>query len=553
MQRLEIVLGLLAAIAFLAALGRKLRIADPIVFALGGLVLALVPAVPDVRLSPQIVLLLFLPPLIYAASRNTSWAETRHNVRAILFLAVGLVLATMGVVAGVFHLLRPDLPWGVAFILGAIVGPPDAVAATAIAGSLRLPRRVVEVLEGEGLFNDVTALVAFQIALAAVVSGERFHLGEAAGTFLLSASAATLIGLGVGWLGHKAVRRLHNADSEVTLNILEPFVAYLLAEHFHASGVMAVLVLGLYVGNLRVQAITSAGRLLGGAIWEMAEFTLTGLSFVLVGLQLPQAVAGMAGESRALAVCAAVTLVVILVRPAWIYAFGRVARPAGDEAFSSGEVKVVSWAGMRGVISLALALSLPADLPGRGLVVLVTFVTIFATLVGQGMTLPPLIRRLGVQAAGGAAARMEIEAKRRLIHAALRRLDDLDGSDEATARVRRIFEARLEAAERRSRRDPEEDVEAETSRLLRELVGAQHEELQAMRRAGEVDTPTANRLQRRLDATERMRVGVRDCGVNILHGCIQIAKCEAFVVGGGAFAATWDSHEGSASDYTPTA
>ena len=500
-------MGLLAAIAFLAALGRRLRIADPIVFALGGLVLALVPGVPDVRLSPQVVLLLFLPPLIYAASRNTSWAETRHNVRAILFLAVGLVLATMAAVAGVFHLLRPDLPWGVAFILGAIVGPPDAVAATAIAGSLRLPRPVVEVLEGEGLFNDVTALVAFQIALATVVSGERFHIAEAAGTFLLSATAATGIGLAVGWLGHKALGRLHNADSEVTLNLLEPFVAYLLAEHFHASGVMAVLVLGLYVGNLKVQAITSAGRLLGGAIWEMAEFLLTGLSFVLVGLQLPQAVAGMEGEWRAAAVCAAVTAVVILVRPLWIYAFGRVARPTKGENFTSGEVKVLAWAGMRGVISLALALSLPPDLPGRGLVVVATFVTIFATLVGQGLSLPPLIVRLGVRASGDETAQMELKAKRRIVRAALRRLDELDGSDEATARVRNLFEERLEAAERRSRQDPEESVEAETSRLLRDLVGAQHEELQAMRRAGEIDTPTANRLQRRLDATERLRLG----------------------------------------------
>ena len=509
MQRLEIVLGLLAAIAFLAALGRRLRIADPIVFALGGLVLALMPGVPDVRLSPDVILLLFLPPLIYSASRGTSWAEVRHNARPILFLAVGLVLATMAAVAGVFHLLRPDLPWGVAFLLGAIVGPPDAVAATAIAGSLRLPRRVVEVLEGEGLFNDVTALVAFQIALATVVSGERFHLLEAAGTFLRSAALATGIGLAVGWLGHKAVRRLYNADSEVTLNILEPFVAYLFAEHFHTSGVMAVLVLGLYVGNLKVQAITSAGRLLSGAIWEMTDFLLTGLSFVLMGLQLPQAVAGMAGESRAIAVGAAVVLTVILVRPAWIFAFGRFARPPKGEKFTAGEIKVVSWAGMRGVISLALALSLPADLPGRGVVVVATFATIFATLVGQGLTLPPLIRRLGVHSSGRTAARTEYEAKRRLAQAALRRLDDLDASDEAAMRVRRLFQERLEAAAKRCTRGSEspQDVEAETSDLLHELVGAQHEELQAMRRAGEIDTPTANRLQRRLDATERLRLG----------------------------------------------
>ncbi len=517
MHRLEWLIGLLAAIAFLAALGRRLRIADPIVFALGGLALALAPPVPDLVLPPEAVLFLFLPPLIFAAARNTSWTEVRHNFRPILFLAVGLVLATMAAVALVAKLVLPDLPWGVAFALGAILGPPDAVAATSIAGSLRLPRPVVEALEGEGLFNDVTALVAFQIALGVVVSGEHFHPAAATGTFLLSGVVATLSGLAIGWLGHRALFRLQNATSEVTLTLLEPFAAYLLAERFHASGVMAVLVLALYQSNLKSQSISSTARLLSGATWEIADFLLTGFSFVLMGLQLPQAVAGLKEGPNIALLAVLVAATVVGVRPLWIFGVGRLAerfRPTNadgtpKDGLTQAGMKVVAWAGMRGVVSLALALSLPVDVPGRGMVVVVTFATIFVTLVGQGLTLPILIRRLGIQSTGRTAARAEFEAQRRLAKAALRRLDDLDASDEAQTRVRHLFEERLDAAERRCRRsvETESDVEADTRRLLEEMVAVQHEELQAMRRSGDIDTPTANRLQRRLDATERLRLG----------------------------------------------
>lgn len=509
MHRLEWLLGGLAAIAFLAALGRRLRIADPIVFALGGLGLALAPPVPDVVLPPNVVLLLFLPPLIFAAARNTSWTDVRRNVRPILYLAVGLVLVTMTAVALVVHLVMPDLPWGVAFALGAILGPPDAVAATSIAGSLSLPRPVVEVLEGEGLFNDATALVAFQVALGVAVSGRSFHLVQATGTFFLSGAVATLAGLAVGWIGHRALYRLQNETSEVTLTLLQPFAAYLLAERFHASGVVAVLAQALYAGNLKRQSISSSARLLSGATWEMADFLLTGFSFVLMGLQLPQAVEGLKEGPHVAFLAVLVAIVVIAVRPLWIFAVARLAKPAKGDAPSPKALKVISWAGMRGVVSLALALSLPQDLPGRGMVIVVTFVTIFATLVGQGLTLPLLIRRLELRSSGDEDARAEYEAQVRLAEVALRRLDGMAGSAEAIARVRHLFDERLDSAERRCRRDAaaESEVEDETTRLLSELVAVQHEELQAMRRAGDLDTPTANRLQRRLDATERLRLG----------------------------------------------
>ena len=523
MHRLELLLGLLAAVAFLAALGRRLRIADPIVFAIGGLILAVIPQVPDIRLPPDLVLLLFLPPLIFAASRHTSWTEVRHNALPILFLAVGLVLATMTAVAVTVHLVIPEIPWGVAFALGAILGPPDAVAATSIAGSLRLPRPVVEILEGEGLFNDVSALVAFQIAVGVIAQGKQFHLIPAAGTFLLSGTVAIVAGLFVGWMGHRVLYRLHNATSEVTLTLLEPFAAYLIAERFHASGVMAVLALALYQSNLKTQSISPTARLLSGATWEIGDFLLTGFAFILMGMQLPRAVEGLAGETapHVPLLCVLVSVVVVLVRPLWIFGVGYVTRSLrprnSDGTWKDGLKRpgliVVAWSGMRGVISLALALSLPtatADggpFPGRGMVIVVTFVAILVTLIGQGLTLPLVIRRLGVQSSGRTAAKAELRAQRRLAEVALRRLDEEDDG-EVVRRVRHFYQERLEATERRARAgepENESDADAEASRLVREVVALQHEELQEMRRAGAIDTPTALRLQRRLDAQERLR------------------------------------------------
>jgi CPA1 family monovalent cation:H+ antiporter len=530
MQRLELLLGLLAAIVFLAALGRRLRIADPIAFAIGGIVLAAIPQVPDIRLPPDLVLLLFLPPLIYAASRHTSWAEIKDSYRVLLFLAVGLVLATMCAVALVVKWVAPDIPWAVAFALGAIVGPPDAVAATSIAGAMRLPRPVVRVLEGEGLFNDVTALVAFQIATSAIVAGTEFHAIEATGKFFYSGAVAVVAGLAVGWIGHRVLYRLQDATSEVTLTLLEPFAAYMIAERFHASGVMAVLALAMYQSNLKSQSISSSARVLSGAMWEVGDFLLTGFSFILMGLQLPRAVEGLASETQANVMLAtmAVCATVVIVRPLWIFGVGfltRRLRPRDAYGRPTDGLKrrgmvVISWAGMRGVISLALALSLPVALPngdpfpGRGLVIVVTFFVILVTLIGQGLTLPALIRRLGVVSTGRTAALAEMRAQVRLTLAALRRLDDMsdlqEANGEALARIRRIFADRLETVERRCNKTgldttPEGEVDAEAARILQEMVRIQHEELQEMRRMGEIDTPTALRLQKRLDAAERIR------------------------------------------------
>ena len=497
------------------------------VFAVGGLLVAFVPGVPHPRLPPDLVLLAFLPPLIFAAARNTSWAEVRANLRPIVSLAVGLVLATLLVVAAVTKLVDPRLPWATCFTLGAIVGPPDAVAATSVAAALRLPRPLVEVLEGEGLFNDVTALVAFQIATGFAVAGGAIGGGSVVGHFFASAGLATAAGLLVGWLGHKALRLLPSGGSPVVLVLIQPFAAYLLAERFHASGVLAVLALALYLSNLPASPLSTASRLLTDAMWEIADFLLVGLSFVLMGLQLPVAYAGENGafDARLPWLVIAVCLTVALVRPLWVFGVGRIYSPVrrsgiGDEPLAHlgrKEKTVVSWAGMRGVISLALALSLPEAFPGRPVVLVVTFATIFFTLVGQGLSLPLLIGRLRLSTPPAAeAADLESRLALRLTRTALAHLDEIATEEgvpgESIVRAQRLYDGRLEALEwhrdqvlGHAENADQVEVEEGTRRLMGRLHELQHTELQSLRNAGKIDTPTAARLQRRLDILDRAR------------------------------------------------
>lgn len=412
MPQLYLVLTLLAVVAALAALGRRVGLPGPIVFALGGLALALVPGLPRVALPPDLVLVVFLPPLIFAAAQDTTWAEVRENARPILLLAVGLVLATMAAVAAVAHAALPEFSWAAAFTLGAVVAPPDAVAAKAIADTLRLPRRLVAVLEGEGLFNDATALVAFQIASAAAVSGVPFAPGPAVVQLLRAAGVAAVVGLAVGWAGWRVLARVGDPPTEATVTLLLPFAAYLAAEHWHGSGVLAVLVLALYLNQFRGTP-AAAARDWGHtqALWGTLDFLLTGLSFVLVGLQLRSAVLGADDRPPPLGLIAAAALVsvtVIVVRVAWVFGTAwAVPKTAPDQvAPRRGALAVGGWAGMRGVVSLAIALSLPATTAdggpfrARDAIVFITFVVIFVTLVGQGLTLPVLIRRLGLGGAG---------------------------------------------------------------------------------------------------------------------------------------------------------
>ena len=518
--------GLLAAVALLAAVGRRLGLPDPIVFALGGLALAVVPGIPPIALPPSLVLVIFLPPLIFAAAQDTSWAEMRQEARPILLLAVGLVVFTMAAVAVVAHALVPGLPWAAALTLGAIVAPPDTVAAKAIADTLHLPRRMVATLGGEGLVNDATALVAFQVASGAAVAGTVLQVGPSALRVAYAAVVSVAIGVAVGWAGRHALAAAGEPAVENTVTLLLPFGAFLPAEAVHGSGVLAVVALALYLSRFSALLASSASRLQGRVLWEMIDFLLTGLSFVLVGLQLRSSTqALLARPGPVLLASAAVCLTVIAVRPLWVFTTswlsdGVRAMLAEHELTDRPTVPhlaVLSWAGMRGVISLAVALSLPQltasgqPFPGRDLIVFIAFAVILVTLVGQGLTLPLLIRRLGYAELGGRVEDQEISARLRMARAALARLDRLAeetrSPPEAVDRVALFYASRLESLDRQHRLTAASEGEQAaamearegTRELLRGLMDVERGELQHMRNRGVIDGPVARRLQRDLD------------------------------------------------------
>src|ERR1043166_4977036 len=320
MDVIEVVLGLLVAVAVLALLAKKLPIPYPILLVLGGLSLALVPGLPQVRLEPDLVFVFFLPPLLYPAAIFTSWRDLRANLRPISLLAVGLVLFTTAAVGFLAHHFIPDCPLAAGFVLGAIISPPDAIAATAIAERLSVPRRIVTILEGESLVNDATALVAFRFAVAAVVTGS-FSLAHAAGQFVIVAVGGILIGLAVGWLTAWIQKPIDDPPVEITISLLTPFAAYLPAEQLGVSGVLAVVTAGLYHG-WRIPEITSSRtRLQAGPVWEMVEFLLNGFIFLLIGLQLPEVLQHLSGRSIPQLVWYAfvISIAVIVMRILWVF------------------------------------------------------------------------------------------------------------------------------------------------------------------------------------------------------------------------------------------
>ncbi|MDP9363636.1 MAG: Na+/H+ antiporter, partial [Chloroflexota bacterium] len=368
MHTFELILGLMVVVIGLAALADRLHLPYPILLVLGGLALAFVPGLPHVELEPEIVFLLFLPPILFSAAYFTSWCDFRANARAISLLAVGLVLFTTVAVAAVARWAVPGLGWPEAFVLGAIVSPPDAVATTAIMGRLGVPQRVVTVLEGESLVNDATALVALRFATAAVVTGA-FSPWRAAGEFVLVVVGGVAIGLAVGWLIVWLVQRIDDAEASIGATLLAPIAAYLPAEELRVSGVLAAVTAGLFLGRRSSATLRAYGRLEGRAVWSFVVFVINGLVFVLIGLQLPAVLEALAERETGQLVRAAVAvcLVTVLIRIAWVFPATYVPRwivpglAARDPSPSWRPVAILSWAGLRGVVSLAAALALPLE------------------------------------------------------------------------------------------------------------------------------------------------------------------------------------------------
>lgn len=518
----EIFVGLLLAVAALALLARKLHIPYPILFVIGGSLLGLIPKLPNVALDPQLVFLFFLPPLLFPAALFTSWRDFRANLRPIALLAIGLVLFTTVAVAFLAHYFM-NLPLPVGFVLGAIVSPPDAVAATAIAERLKVPHRIVTILEGECLVNDATALVAYRFAVAAVATGS-FSLGKASWEFFVVGIGGILIGLAVGWLVEWLGRRVDDAPIEITVSLLTPFAAYLLAERLGVSGVLAVVTAGFYLGWRTPEITSFRTRLRAGPVWEMVEFLLNGFVFILIGLQLPEVLHGLSAHSipvrQLVGYAFEISLAVILIRIVWVFPATYLPRllfrsiREKDPYPSGRHVTLVAWTGMRGVVSLAAAMALPliiqngSPFPNRDLILFLVFIVILATLVGQGLSLPVLIRCLGIKD-DGAVEKEEREARLKANQAALARLQQIRESspakEDALERLRIEYEDRirqLEVCEPGTEDAARRLFSAEFESLSLEALHEERKTILQLRNQSVISDEVLRRIQRDVDLAE---------------------------------------------------
>ncbi len=415
MAHFETVIFILAILIGLSAIAHKIKLPYPVLLVTTGVLIGFMPFLPNLALDPNVALVIFLPPLLYEAASKTAWQEFTRSIRPITTLAVTLVFFTASAVAVAAHYVIPHFSWPMAFVLGAIVSPPDAVAANSIIKGLGLNKRVVAILEGESLLNDASALIAYRYAVAAVMTGH-FVLWEASLQFLLVAGGGLLIGGVLGWLVATVLSRIDSSTTQTGLILLAPYVAYLAAEHAHTSGILAVVSAGLLITRRAPEVFSPQARLESRAVWDTLIFLLEGMVFILIGLQLPAIVADLRGYTTEELVLYSVTIsvVTILIRILWVFFSTYYPRLLGWSTASGSDVDersnaidwrnvlIVAWTGTRGVISLATALALPLTLrsgqlfPQRPLILFLSFVVILVTLVLQGMTLPLLIRLLGI-------------------------------------------------------------------------------------------------------------------------------------------------------------
>lgn len=517
----QIFLILLAVLAGTALLARRIDVAPAILLMLAGIALAFVPGMPTVELPPQLVLLVFLPPLIYSASVAMSWREFKANLQPIILLSVGCVIFTACAVATATHYLI-GLPWGIGFLLGAIVAPPDVVAPLAIARKLGMPRRILVVLEGEGLANDATALILYRFAVAAISTGV-FSLPKASGTFAAIVVGEILFGLAVGWLSLRARHRARDPQVEITLSLITPYLAFWVPEHLGGSGVIATVACGLYISWNGPLLISSATRLQGIFFWDLVIYLVEGLLFLLTGFQMRL----LFEKSKAfplqdiLLTTALVAVIIIVARFAWVYPATYLPRLLSkrarerDPSLSWQATFVVAFTGVRGAVSLAAALALPFALPGgeafpyRDMILFVAFGVIFITLVGLGLGLPPVARWLGVTKDGRsehlAEHEAEIAARREALDAALKSLDAITDDRELSDEVVKLLRARHEVRSNQlpDALDPDaHDVSTAGTALTRELIAAERKFIHALLRDGKITDETRRRIERDLDLEE---------------------------------------------------
>ncbi len=520
MGQLSLFFLVLLASVITMPLARRTGIPQPVLMTVLGLAMALIPWIPDIALDPELILPLVLPPLIFAVARRASLYYFRANIRSILLLAVALVIVTTTMVATAAQWLLPTVPVAAAVALGALVSPPDPVAAVAVAGSVGLPRRLVSMLESEGLFNDVTAIVIYSLAVEAVVSGD-FSVPHALVRFVLSAVLAVVVGIGLGWLNARLAGLLEDPTQQVALNLLVPFAAYALAEEIEGSGVLAVVVCGLYLADRAADADDVGYRLVGNAFWEIVEILITGVAFGLIGLELATVLKDVgAGWHSMLGDAAVVVGVVVLVRLIWLlpaaWLSKRLSRGEEDVPISWRETVVLWWSGMRGVATVALALGIPLSthagnaFPERGRIIFVAFCVVLFTLLVQGLSLPWLVRRLGIDPHLDLREQEERQLWWRAAKAGLVRLGELEEEDRLPLEV--VEKLRSRQHDRMARLCPEQ-YEAEEAaeakervsqlRKLREveqeLLAASRREMLTARSEPGIDPEVVDQVMRGLD------------------------------------------------------
>jgi CPA1 family monovalent cation:H+ antiporter len=527
---IQILVFLLIVIAAIAVVAARLKIPPAILLVITGVVLALIPGLPTVELAPEFVLLLVLPPVIYSSAVAMSWREFRYNLRPISLLAVGCVVFTTIATAATTHWLL-GLSWPVGFVLGAIVSPPDAVAPLSIARRLHLPRRIVVILEGEGLANDATALILYRFAIVAVSMGS-FSFGQAATTFAAIVAGELLWGIGVGWVVLRLRRWVRDPRVEITLSILTPFLAYWPPEQLGGSGVLATVATGLYISWNGLRLISAATRLQGIFFWDFFIYLIEGMVFLITGLQARGLIAEIRDYSIFdLAFSAAVVSVVVIVSrfvwmypaiylPRWLFPPIRRRDPSPPWQWPF----MLAFAGVRGIVSLAAALAIPITtengqpFPQRNLILFVTFSVILVTLVGQGLLLPSVVRWLGLARAGRrerhADRAEEFKVRRQAIETAIERLDQLAAERELPEDILRPLRARQH--ERLKHVGHRSDGDDGHKRLMQDgdeieylLIEAERDLINDLYRRGELKDETRRRIERELDLRDAHLTSVR--------------------------------------------
>lgn len=525
---------LLLFVVVFAALARKLETPYPIVLVIGGLLLGFVPAIPRVPLNPDLVFLVVLPPLLYYGAWNTSWRDFKYNLVNILFLAFGLVGFTVLGVAETSRWLFAGFDWRLGFVLGAVVATTDAIAATAIAKRVGLPQHIVDVLEGESLVNDATGLLALEFGIAMVWNGSTPTLWAGLLRLMYLIVVGMVIGLLVGFVVEWFERRIDDGPIEIVVSILVPYATYLGANAVGASGVLAVIACGLYLSRQSSHFFSPSVRIQANAVWESLTFVLNGLVFVLIGLQLPYVLAGIKGYGLRQLIFYGLffSLIVIVLRMLWAYpgaylayAIRRGVLRQNESWPNSRNIFVLGWTGMRGVLALAAAISLPEFLqdgtafPNRNIIIFMTFCVILVTLVLQGLTLPPLIRLLGLSGSGR-DQKEEQDARREILEAALAWIEESQTSEQKLdpaiyKELKRVYGKRLESLHARADDESEEDHQAHlVSRerrigAMRDVVRVERSTALRLRSDGRISDEVLRHIEYELDLSETRLAAMR--------------------------------------------